>query len=525
MKQRTIGRGICCLGMLAILGTPLAYAQQPPTASELGSSATLDWLLGRAPENTPVRSGGMGAPSRSGVDVAILQRASTPAGEPTPAFRFRLWPSRTELKASDAQTHFYRALVLYQLALRDQTNEQQQQFNQLFEAKIDALDAEALGPWLKRFEFVLSELERLSDSESFHWDTRLRELQGMDGWNSPLEDVQQARLLAGLLRLKLVHQVANKDFSGAVHTLRNGFRLAAFVGQGETLIQSLVGLAIEAMMVENTLFVIRTPDSPNLYWALRTLPPHLARIQESIEVELEMSMRTFSVLNETEVVLLSDSEITKRLSQTFAEVRSLMSNDDFRTPYEMMVAILAATGSDAKRKLQRSGYDTEKLQQLTDLQASLIVAGRELKTQSDHLLKSSKIPGLMGTRLGSQEADRFEQWLRAKRGTLEEAIARLLFPAISNVNNAVLRETMVRNRLLALEAIRMYAANHQGSLPNSLDEIKDVVVPVDPFSDKPFGYTIERTGDTYTLTLTADVPEFWRDQRVLTLQITSEPSR
>ena len=44
--------------------------------------------------------------------------------------------------------------------------------------------------------------------------------------------------------------------------------------------------------------------------------------------------------------------------------------------------------------------------------------------------------------------------------------------------------------LRCVEAVRLYAAAHDGKLPPSLDEIKDVPVPRDPVDDKPFGYRL-----------------------------------
>ncbi len=44
--------------------------------------------------------------------------------------------------------------------------------------------------------------------------------------------------------------------------------------------------------------------------------------------------------------------------------------------------------------------------------------------------------------------------------------------------------------LRCVEAIRLYAAAHDGNLPPSLDEIKEVPVPFDPVNGKPFTYRL-----------------------------------
>jgi len=56
------------------------------------------------------------------------------------------------------------------------------------------------------------------------------------------------------------------------------------------------------------------------------------------------------------------------------------------------------------------------------------------------------------------------------------------------------RVTRLDRNLAALrcvEAVRMYAAEHDGEPPTTLDDITQVPVPVDPFRGRPFTYRIE----------------------------------
>jgi hypothetical protein len=43
--------------------------------------------------------------------------------------------------------------------------------------------------------------------------------------------------------------------------------------------------------------------------------------------------------------------------------------------------------------------------------------------------------------------------------------------------------------LQCIEAIRAYAASHQGRLPQTLDAISEVAVPTDPLTGQAFKYT------------------------------------
>ena len=51
--------------------------------------------------------------------------------------------------------------------------------------------------------------------------------------------------------------------------------------------------------------------------------------------------------------------------------------------------------------------------------------------------------------------------------------------------------------LRCVEAIRLYAATHEGNLPPSLDAIHEVPIPISPVTGKPFGYCLE--GDVAVL--------------------------
>ena len=51
--------------------------------------------------------------------------------------------------------------------------------------------------------------------------------------------------------------------------------------------------------------------------------------------------------------------------------------------------------------------------------------------------------------------------------------------------------------LQCIEALRLYAAGHDGKFPNQLSDVTEVSVPVDPLSGKPFVY--KRSGSKAVL--------------------------
>jgi hypothetical protein len=73
----------------------------------------------------------------------------------------------------------------------------------------------------------------------------------------------------------------------------------------------------------------------------------------------------------------------------------------------------------------------------------------------------------------------------------------LLFPAVSSALEASNRRDVSVAADRVIEAIRMYAAQNGGKLPQSLSEITAVPVPVHPKFGTPFPYKL--AGETATL--------------------------
>jgi hypothetical protein len=66
---------------------------------------------------------------------------------------------------------------------------------------------------------------------------------------------------------------------------------------------------------------------------------------------------------------------------------------------------------------------------------------------------------------------------------------RLFLPALGKVQA---RQNLLERNLAALrvvEAVRMYAAAHEGRLPEKLGDVTEVPLPDDPGTGKPFEYT------------------------------------
>jgi hypothetical protein len=69
------------------------------------------------------------------------------------------------------------------------------------------------------------------------------------------------------------------------------------------------------------------------------------------------------------------------------------------------------------------------------------------------------------------------------------------------VQKVIAIRTQMDRRIAAfrcIEAVRLYAADHDGKLPSSLAEFKEAPAPLDPVTGKPFDYKL--VGDRAILT-------------------------
>jgi hypothetical protein len=86
-------------------------------------------------------------------------------------------------------------------------------------------------------------------------------------------------------------------------------------------------------------------------------------------------------------------------------------------------------------------------------------------------------------------------FVEAKKGPF--ALFAMLFPALISARTAEVRLDRRVAMLRIVEAVRLYAAGHGGKLPDSIDAIKEVPIPLDPVTGDPFTLKIE--GDVATL--------------------------
>jgi len=419
-------------------------------------------------------------------EVPTVKLVLHPAAEPRPALKYLLLPPVIDRRPGNAA-------VLYGKV----TAEQQQFFGdkELWEKIVKWIDTplksfpkeEARGP-LSGGPFKF--LDRAARCEYVDWQLPLRE---EPFYQILLPELQQTRQFGRMLAAKARLHVAEGEFDKAVHTLQTGYALGRHVGQGQTLINGLIGMAISRMMCKQVETLIQHPGAPNLYWALTNLPDPLVDMRPGIETEWAMIYLSYPELRNLKDQDYTPEQWRTRLNKITTDIMSL-TGDAPGIRSELLTAALALKGYPmAKQALIDQGFKPDEVEAMPVPKVVLLHTMRTYEELRDDLFKWFAVPYYQA----QEGMDKAEGNLRDGRRREVIPFASILLPAIKAAHFAGARDERSIAVLRVVEAIRLYGATHDGNLPDTLSDIAEVPIPIDPTTGEPFVY--QRTGKTAVL--------------------------
>ncbi|HEV3438041.1 MAG TPA: hypothetical protein VG122_11820 [Gemmata sp.] len=300
-----------------------------------------------------------------------------------------------------------------------------------------------------------------------------------DGYGLLLPDVQKLRAVANGLQERFRSEIAQGRFDEAIATAKTIFAMSRHMGEHPTLIGQLVGIAIAHLAFAPLEEMLEKPGCPNLYWALTNLPNPL--------IPLERGMAGERVTVQAELHDFDDTNpmTPAQLKKLIAHIDQLRDFEE-RPRKEKTQAWLDARTKDpvllaaARSRLVEYGIPEERLLKFPAEQLILLDEKRELEARQDELMKLTNLPTWQ-----------FEEL--AGRTVIDKAKDKALFGSLMLSQKVRRAQGRLEQRIALLrhvEAIRLYAAEHKGQLPEKLSDIT-VPLPVDPFTGKPFRYTLE----------------------------------
>jgi len=285
-----------------------------------------------------------------------------------------------------------------------------------------------------------------------------------DGLDLLLPELEPLRVLATALQVRFRGEVAGRRFDDALRAAKTMFALARHLGEYPAEAANLAGLSIADQALDTLQEMIQQPGCPNLYWALTDLPCPLVELRKGLQGNRAVVAADLRPLRDD--VPMTEAELEKAVGRLSGVIN--FGRQQAGEPPRSLRTALAARIGDAERvraargRLVVAGGKEELIAKFPPLQVVLLDEKREYEVQRDERNRAPRSDGLF--------ADLLPDILKIRQalGRLEQRIA------------------LLRH----VEALRQYAAAHDGQLPAKLAETT-VPLPDDPFTAKPFAYKVE----------------------------------
>jgi hypothetical protein len=302
-----------------------------------------------------------------------------------------------------------------------------------------------------------------------------------DGYYTLLPDLQQMRVLASALKVRLRGDIADRRFDDAIVTAQTMFALARHLGEHPTLIGNLVAIAVASITGDPLEEMIGQSGSPNLFWALTDLPHPLIDPRKGAHGEHLMLATEMAGLDQG--APMTDARLRQFVGRAAALLhmggKTALSEKELRQwlngYLENELYIKAA-----RQRLVAGGLRNEAVKTFPPLQVFLLDKAQAFAIRQDDVLKVMSLP--------------FWQAHAALGRSYPKDIDERLFQQLLGWGHKVLSANARLEQRLGLlrcvEALRIYAAAHDGRLPDKLADI-NLPLPLDPVTGKAFVYKLE----------------------------------
>jgi hypothetical protein len=422
-----------------------------------------------------------------------------PAAAPSPALRYALLPSLREQNPGNAVPHYRTAIMTVKDAVKGLDDGRwYERIDRWRAMPLDQLPRDQVRRFLGPLDPGLGLVTDAARYEFVDWE--LTEKLRKTGFGTLLPDIQPMREFANYLALRSRLAMAEGRLDDAHRDLQTMFAVARDTGHAPILICDLVGIAVGSIAAERIDEFIQQPHAPNLYWALTDLP------QPFVDVRMGMQGERLAVYGTFPNLPLTPAEASKVMTpeQVAMAIRLAegLQRNDLDIPRPVIKVNLAfdlqRKHERAKQVLVATGWPADAVEKMPHIQVGLLHGFVDYERMLDEMMKCSNLPYWQAAPV-LMEIDKKRRTYHGIPGSDQPAIAlaEAAGPASGRVLYARTRLERKVAALRCLEALRLYAAGHDEKLPAHLDDIKEVPIPVDPFTGKPFDY--EASGNRASL--------------------------
>ena len=397
----------------------------------------------------------------------------TAVAPPTPALKYQLlFDNASDRRPGNAAILYLQSILIMgsetkekaQQALEAYHSDDMARFNKL----ADALQHPAL----------FDELELAGRREECDWQPPIRE-KGVETLLPHLEPLLHG--VAKAIKVRALRQSEQGQVEEALVTLRLGYELANKMGTEPVLISGLVSLAVARTMNDGLARAMARPESPNLYWALAELPDRRAVFRRSYDGERRFLLASVPHLAKWKLGQVLTSE---EWQAAMAYIRKAVLTDGESMPDP----VLGATAENLRQaRSEYAAVHRLSSDDAADVDPAIALGEfyfRQYEVTGDefYMLRGMPWPMLLSK---SQEFD-----TRYKQLKSDQPANPLLhsLPQLSKVTWTFARVDRELAALTAVEAIRSFAAAHDGKLPKALNEITATPASDNPATNSPFEY-------------------------------------
>jgi hypothetical protein len=427
------------------------------------------------------------APASGGAEKEkSIQIKLFPMAEPRPALKYQLLPRFLQRRSGNAAV-FWNGLTAEQRAFLDELDKKDgpwQKTEKWMAIPIGDPREKQLrpsGPLLAEWSGLYRDMVRAAQFESCDWELPVRDGNVI---SMSINGTSEMRTWGRLLAAKAHFEIAEGKYDQAMTTIQTGLALARHVGQGPILIFPLIGTSIAGGILKQVEQWIQQPDAPNLYWALSTLRRPLVDYRMGCEAEANLLYLQWPELQGLDKKRLSADDWRELLYKYIQETVRMGSELDGVFSNESPIALrIMQSYPRAKQYLIERGRSPSEVEAMPVAQVIMLYSVGLYDDLNDDQFKWMFLP------YAASEAGLNRYDVEQYRGRRKEILpfSKLMSGGLA-VKESEARSQWMLVLLETCEALRIYAAAHNGQLPDRLDDIHEVPVPANPYDGKPLQY-------------------------------------
>lgn len=432
-------------------------------------------------------------------ELTIFPMAESAASEPV-----RLLPRDEEMRDANAAIWYLKALgFLEQTAGREAIerfhSEQDERMRQ--DADFQAapwswlemppvdLPLEEVKKYLSYSNFQRDLLHQAARCRNFDLDRNIHEIDDVAGFLLP--EIQSLRQLGRDQSLRCRLAIAEDEFDTARTIIGQNLQLAHQLSDEPFLVSTLVGNAIAQSSVQDAIYLVGEPGSPNLYWAIAELPNPLVDQRRGVELETNMLLEQVRPLRKIGIVTLT----TMEWSDFLTEVMPMMGDEcnlvkRYKSAGMLGATLFIASAGDEVDSylLNECGVTPEQLEALPATQAFFLAVRRMYEAaalEANHVYHAPASAQATMIRSNEKCWHQVSEQYPLLCNTIEWGIPRVARPVIQ----ARWRLQQRLALLQTIEALRDHLANHDSQWP----ALSDLALPAphDPVTGEPFLWSID----------------------------------